>query len=70
MKNLVLVLLAALTASACLTAYSGQESAERGQTRSPGYTGSLYTSMEKEPGKYNRKVKELFRGLLDHMGAH
>lgn len=30
----------------------------------------VYTSMDKQRGKYSKKMKALFNGLWDHIGAH
>ncbi|MNC73630.1 hypothetical protein D3C75_1248640 [compost metagenome] len=37
---------------------------------SSSHTTLLQTSMKKEKGKYTKKAKELFGGLLDHLESH
>ncbi|MEK3699396.1 hypothetical protein NYE33_20700 [Paenibacillus sp. FSL R10-2199] len=54
--------------------YGGIELAETSGARTEVYnkdnTSLVYTSMGKEKGKYSKKVKDLFSGLLEHLGTH
>ncbi|KHL93429.1 hypothetical protein QW71_23625 [Paenibacillus sp. IHB B 3415] len=54
--------------------YGGMQLAETSGARTEVYnkdnTSLVYTSMGKEKGKYSKKVKDLFSGLLEHLGTH
>ena len=54
--------------------YGGKQTAETSGARTEVYskdnTSLVYTSMGKEKGKYSKKVKNLFTGLLEHLGTH
>lgn len=72
MRNqLALLLTAALTAG-ILFKGSGQHDPIREAHRyfSSSQAALLHTSMKKEKGKYTRQAKELFGGLLEHLGSH
>ena len=54
--------------------YGGMQVAETSGARTEIYnkdnTSLVYTSMGKEKGKYSKKVKSLFTGILEHLGTH
>lgn len=54
--------------------YGGMQLAVTSGARTEVYnkdnTSLVYTSMGKEKGKYSKKVKDLFTGILEHLGTH
>ncbi|MEK4328167.1 hypothetical protein MKX70_20270 [Paenibacillus sp. FSL R7-0312] len=54
--------------------YGGLQVSETSGARTEIYnkdnTSLVYTSMGKEKGKYSKKVKSLFTGLLEHLGTY
>ncbi|MEK4058805.1 MULTISPECIES: hypothetical protein [Paenibacillus] len=48
----------------------GETSVTESETGNKAGIPIVYTSMDKERGKYSKKVKAFFNGLWGHMGAH
>lgn len=70
-SQFVLLLAASLTASVLFTGSNSQLMQTRGVTMLySSHNMLLNTSMKKEQGKYTKKVKELFGGMLDHLESH
>ncbi|QSF42767.1 hypothetical protein [Paenibacillus tianjinensis] len=72
MKNKLALMLTAVLTSGIMFTGSGQHVHITGvhMLSSSSHSTLLQTSMKKEKGKYTRKAKELFGGLLDHLERH